>query len=111
MERKLAFRPIPTSLRRRRRVTPKQYARAYVRYETKQGKIKRWSGQVKVDPYKNPIVQGKLMRHLCNKFRNNMIPLVPQGHVFDDFGDLFIGTRWIKVRKILSYRAGMEYER
>lgn len=92
-------------------MAPRQYARAYERYESKTGRVKRQSFSVKVDPYKNPIVQYKLMRHLCNKFKNNMIPLVPQGYVFDDFGDLFIATRWIKVGKVLSYKAGMEYVR
>jgi hypothetical protein len=106
------FRPLPIDLRRRRRgMAPRQYARAYERYESKTGRVKRQSFSVKVDPDKNPIVQYKLMRHLSNKLKRGLIPLVPQGTMFDDFGDLFIGTRWIKVKKVLSYKVGMEYVR
>ena len=105
------FRPLPIDLGKRRRVTARQYARIYLNYESAQGKIKRLSFAVKVDPYKNRIVQYKLMKHLCSKLLRNQIPLCAQGYVFDDFGDLFVVTQWIRVRKVRRYEAGMVYAR
>jgi hypothetical protein len=105
------FRPIPVDLRRAR-VVPRQFARIYVRLETMTGKVKKWSGQVKVDPHKNRTVQYKLMKYTCNRIlKNRMIPLAPTGSVFDDFGDFLNATPWGKVRRILSYKVGMEYVR
>jgi len=108
--RNLPYRPVPIDLRRRRRIAP-DYANAYVQYRAKTGVIKRSSFKVAVDPNKHHMVMHKLIRHLCNKIKNNQIPIVPNGYKFDDFGDLFIATPWMRVRKILVYRVGMVYEK
>jgi hypothetical protein len=102
---------IPTDLRRRRIVTRKQYARFYGNYTTKTGKRKRFSFKVKVNPDKKRSAQYTLMKTTCHRVKNNKIPPVPNGFVFDDFGDLLNVQDWIKVRKVHSYKAGMQYER
>jgi len=106
----LLYNPVPIDLSRRRRVAP-DYANFYGAYITKSGRKKRFSFKVKVDPNKNHIVMYKLMQHTCNKLKNNQIPPVPNGYIFDDFGDLLVATPWMRVKKILPYKAGMLYER
>ncbi len=109
---KFKFQPIPTNLRKRRRVTPQQYARFYANYETKVGKIKRSSCQVKVDPNKNHEVLRRLIKYASERMgKRNQIPLCKNGHVFDDFGDFLHGVPWIRVRRVRSYKAGMHYEK
>jgi hypothetical protein len=105
-----AYRPIPTDLRKRRRIAP-DYANFYGSYITKDGRKKRFSFKVKVDPYKNRIVLGKLIKMTCMRIKDNRIPPVKNGYVFDDFGDLLSATKWMRVRLIKPYKAGMEYER
>lgn len=104
------FRPIPIDLRRRRRIAP-DYANFYGSYVAKTGIVKRFSFKVKVDPNKNRTVLYKLIRHTCNKLKNRLIPPVPNGTIFGDFGDLHIALDWMRVRKLRFYRAGMQYER
>lgn len=109
-KRNLPYRPVPIDLRRRRRISP-DYANFYGSYITKNGRVKRFSFKVKVDPYKNHIVLFKLIKHTCNVLKRNQIPPVPNGYKFDDFGDCLHGVTWMKVRNVRSYKAGMEYER
>jgi hypothetical protein len=104
------FRLIPTDLKRRR-VARKQYARFYGNITTKTGKRKRFSFKVKVDPYKKRSAQYTLMKMTCRRILKNQIPPVPNGFVFDDFGDLLVVQDWIKVRRVHAYEAGMVYER
>lgn len=108
--RNLPYMPVPTDLSRRRRIAP-DMANFYWTVITKTGKIKRNSVKVKVDPNKNPIVLGKLIRYACNKIKSGLIPVVPNGFIFDDFGDFFHGVNWGRVRIVKTYKAGMEYER
>jgi hypothetical protein len=104
------LRPIPTDLRRRR-VARKQYARFYGNYTSKTGARKRFSFKVKVDPNKKRSAQYVLMKMTCKRLLKNQIPPVPNGFVFDDFGDLLVVQDWIKVRRVHGYHAGMQYER
>ena len=108
--RRRRLRPLPTDLRKQR-VARKQYARFYGNYTTSTGKMKRFSFKVKVDPYKRRSAQYILMKLTCHRLLNNKIPPVPNGHVFDDFGDLLNVQDWIKVKKVHQYTAGMQYER
>ena len=108
--RNLPFRPVPTDLSRRRRIAP-DYANFYGSYVTKAGRVKRFSFKVKVDPNKNHIVLYKLIRHTCSLLNRKQIPPVPNGTIFDDFGDCLHGVDWTEVRKINGYKAGMLYER
>ena len=105
------FRILPTNLRHRQRVTPVNYVRAYGNYVTKQGKTKRFSFQIRVKTAMKRMILYKLIRHMCTKLKHNKIPLHKQGQVFENFGELFNLTGWIKVRKVLSYRPGVVYER
>jgi hypothetical protein len=106
----LPYRPVPEDLSKRRRMAP-DYANFYGSYETKLGKWKRFSFKVKVDPNKNRIVLYKLIKHTCSLLKRKLIPKVPNGHVFDDFGDCLHGVDWMKVRSLHDYRAGMRYAR
>jgi hypothetical protein len=108
--RNLPYRPIPTDLRRRRRIAP-DYSNFYGSYITKTGKIKRFSFKVKVNPDKKNSAKYTLMRVTCQRILKNKIPPVPNGFVFDDFGDLLNVQDWIKVRKVRTYKAGMQYNR
>jgi hypothetical protein len=102
------FTPIPTSLKRRRRIAP-DYANFYGSYISKTGKIKRFSFKVKVNPDKKNSAKYTLMKMTCQRILKNKIPPVPNGFVFDDFGDLLNVQDWIKVRKVRMYKAGMQY--
>ena len=105
------LRPLPLNLRKRQKVTPTNYVRSYGTYTTKQGKIKRFSYQIKVKVEKNRTVLFKSIKRMCAKLLHNEVPLHKQGEVFEDFGVLLIRTPWIKVRKVRNYKAGVIYAR
>lgn len=107
--RNLPYRIIPTDLKKRRRIAP-DYANFYGSYVAKTGIGKRFSFKVPVYD-KNPMVLYKLMRHTCNKLKRNLIPDVPNGFIFQDFGHLHVAVDWMRVRKLRFYRAGMHYAR
>jgi hypothetical protein len=104
------FKPIPTDLRRGRRIAP-DYANFYGSYITKDGRVKRFSFKVKVDPSKPHAVMYKLIRHTCNLLKRCLIPKVSNGAIFDDFGDCLHAVDWMRVRKVRFYKAGMQYEK
>ena len=108
--RRRRLRPLPTDLRKQR-VIRRQYARFYGNYTTKTGKMKRFSFKVKVDPYKRRSAQYILMKLTCHRLKNGKIPPVPNGFVFQDFGDLLNVQPWIRVQRVYPYKAGMQYER
>ena len=110
-ERKIPrFRPIPTHLRRHMGV-PKQYARFYVNYETKNGIWKRSSFHIRIPNSASGSMNNKMIRFTCNKIKDfKMIPLLKHGEEVT-FGELHQRTQWIKVRRIKYYEAGMFYEK
>jgi hypothetical protein len=97
-------------LSRRTRIAP-DYANFYGSVITKTGDIKRFSFKVKVDPSKRHAVLYRLIRHTCKLLKRRQIPIVPNGAIFDDFGDCLHGVDWMRVRKLRYYKAGMQYER
>lgn len=103
------FRPLPTSLRKRR-VTPIDHARFYGNYTTKIGKIKRFSFQIKIPHYLSGKQTYRIMKFTCQKLLyEKSIPFDKQGKTYT-FGELMQRTPWIRVRKIRDYKAGMVYE-
>lgn len=86
------------------------YARTYVRYISKTGKIKRQSVQAGMNFRQKNRVQGFLIRKVCNRFLHNQIPLVPQGTEVESLEYLLTKVPWIQVKKVTYYRAGVEYE-
>ncbi len=104
------LRPLPIHLRRHIG-RPKQYARFYVNYETKNGISKRQSFHVKIPNSVSGKMNYKMIRFTCNRIKDfKMIPLLKNGEEVT-FGELHQRTPWIKVKRIKFYKPGMVYER
>ena len=112
MPKERKFRPLPSDLRAMRYGARYDvYARVYALYETTTGKRKRASFQV----YKNPRMSnktfGQAIRVVIRNILDKRIPVHKQGEVFSSFNELLRRTKWVRVRKILRYKAGAIYER
>jgi hypothetical protein len=106
-----ALNPTPRYLRALRpTVRHREYARFYGLYETMDGKRKRFSFGVKISPKLTNRQLYSLIVATCNNLLDKRIPEHRAGEFFPSFRDLF-RTRWIRVRKLLRYQAGVHYER
>jgi len=108
------FRQLPSRLRRMRYGAPNEGdLRVYGLVTTMQGKRKRLSFRVKISPrmmrYRRNLMN--LVRATVNAIKDKTIPVHKQGEVFSGFGELFEETKWVKVRKLHWYEAGVHYER
>ena len=109
------FRPVPLRLRRMRYGAPyRGDFRFYALVETITGKRKRVSFQVKV----GSALMGdrhrlsRLIRAVVNVIKyQKKIPVHRLGDVFSSFNELFKGTRWVSIRRLLRYEAGVVYGR
>ncbi len=102
------FRPLPVSLKRRG-VVAVDLARFYGNYETKVGRIKRFSFQFKMPDYLSGKMMHRMIRLVCEKIHYfNLVPLHEQGQTFK-FSELMLRTPWIRVRKVRNYKAGVVY--
>jgi len=109
------LRPLPEFLKRTRYgVTDSQkwYARFYGLYDSIDGKIKRFSLQVKINRAlsQNRRGLGMLMRSTVKELLDGKVPEHVQGEVFPNFIELF-GRNWISVKRIREYHAGVVYGR
>ena len=87
------------------------YARFYGLYKNKKGEVKRMGFYVKINPrYSNRLV-GALMRAVCKNLIANRIPEHRLGQTFRSFTDLMLNTRWITIKRLLQYEAGVRYVR
>ena len=87
------------------------YARFYGLYVNKKGETKRFSFQVRINPrYSNKLV-GRLVRVVCNMLLDKNIPEHRMGQIFPSFWNLIKNARWIRVEKLLDYKAGVQYVR
>lgn len=88
--------------------------RVYGLVETMTGKRKRISFQVKIGSVlmRNRRRLSELIRATVNAIKyQKKVPVHRQGDVFSSFSELFKRTRWVKIRKLLHYEAGVHYER
>jgi len=88
--------------------------RVYGLVETLTGKLKRISFQVKVGSslMKNKQKLMQLIRATVTAIKyHKKIPVHRQGDVFSSFKELFDRTKWVRIRRLLDYKAGMHYER
>jgi hypothetical protein len=112
---KKKLRAIPSRLKRMRYGAPyRGDLRVYGLVETLTGKRKRISFQVKVSTalLRNKQKLMQLIRATVNVIKNQkMIPVHRQGDVFSSFKELFDRTKWVRIRRLLDYKAGMHYER
>lgn len=109
------LRPLPEFLKwTRYGVTDSQkwYARFYGLYDSIDGKIKRFSFQVKINKAlrQNRRGLGMLMRSTVKELLDDKVPKHVQGEVFPDFLSLF-GRDWQRVRRMREYKAGVVYAR
>ena len=115
MPRKRKSRTVPSRLTRMRYGAPyRGDLRVYGLVETQTGKRKRISFQVKVGSalMKNKRRLMELIRATVNAIKyQKKIPVHRQGDVFSSFSELFNRTKWVKIRRLLTYKAGMHYER
>jgi hypothetical protein len=112
---KKKFGTVPSRLTRIRYGAPyRGDLRVYGLVETETGKRKRISFQVKVGSalMKNKQKLMQLIRATVNSIKyQKMIPVHRQGDVFSSFKELFDRTKWVRIRRLLDYKAGMHYER
>ena len=103
--------PIPRDLRHVGK--PAGRINYYGAFDSKTGKPKRFSWKVEHEAGVSGRVMYKRVRNVCKLLKNNLIPRVPNGHVFKSYKDLLITSRpWMRVRKVTSYKKGrIEYER
>jgi hypothetical protein len=105
------FRKVPIYLQAiRPAIRHREYARFYGLYETMDGKRKRFSFGVKISPKLTNRQLYSLIVITCNNLLDKRVPEHRAGEFFPSFRDLF-RTRWIRVRKLLRYQAGVHYER
>lgn len=106
------FRTVPSSLRRLRYgARYREYARFYGLYINRIGKRKRFSYSVRISPRLSNRRKYRYIVIVCNALLNKEIPEHRQGEVFYSFRELLHETRWVRVRRLLEYHAGVEYER
>jgi hypothetical protein len=108
------FRRVPSNLKRMRYgVRRAGDLRVYGQVTTMEGKKKRISFRVRISErmmrYRRNLLN--LIRATCNNILDKQIPIHKQGEVFSGFGELFEETRWVEVRKVHWYEAGVVYER
>jgi hypothetical protein len=109
------FRRVPSNLKRMRYgVRPRQgIIRFYGLVTTMEGKKKRISFGVRVRErmlrYRRNLMS--LIRATCNNILDKEVPVHKQGDIFSGFGELFEETKWVRVRKVHWYEAGVHYER
>lgn len=88
--------------------------RVYGLVETMTGKRKRLSFQVKVSStlMRNKRRLNELIRAIVNAIKyQKKVPVHRQGDVFSSFSELFNRTEWVRIRRLLTYKVGMHYER
>ena len=92
--------------------THRWFARFYGLYDSIDGKIKRFSLQVKINRAlsQNRRGLGMLMRSTVKELLDGKVPEHVQGEVFPNFIELF-GRKWINVKRIREYHAGVIYGR
>ena len=107
--------PVPSRLKRMRYGAPyRADLRFYGLVESLTGKRKRVSFQVKVGStlMRNKRRLGELIRAVVKAIKyQKTIPVHRQGDVFSSFKELFDRTKWVRIRRLLDYKAGMHYER
>ena len=89
----------------------RKYARFYGLYRSKTGKTKCFAFQVYLSPKIDNRQIQRYMVVVCNLLLDRNLPVHKSGEVFSSFRDLIWGTKWVRIRKLLSYEAGVEYER
>lgn len=108
---KRKFRPNPYRRSRGRVRFEGGLARFYGLYMTNDGRKKRFSFSVRAERYRAKVLH-KLFVVTVNALKyQRKVPEHKAGHVFNSFHELLKGTQWFAVRKILSYKAEMVYER
>jgi hypothetical protein len=103
------FRPIPPPLGRPRVRPVRAYARFYALAEDRFGKTVRTTFNVRVDKYM-PRMKYHWVAIIANMVKEKQIPACYSGQVFDGFPEL-VRIPWVRVRKVLKYKAGVQYAR
>lgn len=98
-------------VRMRRTARYNEYARVYCTYVTLNGKIKRASFAVKIEPSLSNKAKQRLIAAICNFIKDKNIPEHVSGQIFHGFHELMRRTPWFRVRRIENYEAGMHYAR
>jgi len=110
---KRKLRPVPEHLKRMRiGATHRWFARFYGNYETLTGKLRRFSFQVKVSPKLRQDRRALAfnMRMICSSLLERTVPEHVQGETFQSFRDLRL-ARWLPIRRLRDYEAGIVYGR
>jgi len=92
------------------------YARFYALFEDIRGKKKRASFAVRVrSKYLASTSQRRALmrwiRTVCNAMLDNTMPVHKYGQRFKSFRELLKETKWVEIRRLLDYRAGVVYVR
>lgn len=87
----------------------KTYARFYGDYVTLVGKKNRFSFQVLLSSSLTGPEKYDVVTAICNKILQNKVPLHEPGQVFN-FHELLHHTQWIPIRKLLNYKADVNYD-
>jgi len=103
------FRRKPKSLPKFQPRQGRAYARFYCLYEDMAGQRHRASFQVNCSKYA-PRMKYHWVGVTVHRMKERYIPVCEQGQTFSSFPDLF-ASPWVRVRRILRYDAGVEYEK
>jgi hypothetical protein len=103
------FQPIPRPLGRPRTSPVHSYGRFYALYTDNFGAIHRATFQVRADKYM-PKMKYHWVAITAQKMKEGYIPQHFNGQVFGSFPELH-AERWVRVRKVREYEAGVHYER
>ena len=110
--RKPAYRPVPFPIRRtRRRGRIDSYCRFYCMAIDYSGKRIRPTFLVRVPERMSNKEMYYWIVAVCNAINDKTVPEHRPNQVFNGFKELFYGTPWIKVRKIIDYNVDMFYTR
>jgi hypothetical protein len=109
---KTSFRPVPSSLRATRVFARhREYARFYGSYRSETGKTRRFSFQVKIARSLSNRKKSILIRNVVSNILDRRVPVHKMGQSFSSFRELLRRTTWVRVRRILDYKAGVKYVR
>jgi hypothetical protein len=112
---KKKYRKAPSRFMRMRYGVPRRGdLRVYGLIKTMTGKTKRISFQVKIGSglMRNKRKLSRLIRTVVNAIKyQKKVPVHRQGDVFSSFKELFDRTKWVKIRRLLDYKAGVIYAR
>lgn len=107
------FVPLPPYLRDMRGKTGQQdYLRLYGLFVPELSiREKRFGFSVRINPKLSDRQVRKKVAEVINNLLNRKVPEHKKGQIFRSFKELLERTHWKKVRKVLSYKAGVIYDK